>query len=543
MLIKVIKNRRAVMNFRAVMFALLLSTQAFSQELPVGTDQISGQLVVTVADYFSEDKSETKYFIKDSNNGEIFEVFLDGEQNQILQTGASVQAHGKLNGHSLEAAQITVTSFRPLVTGSTLKNMPLITPVTGVQKTLVVILETSSSASKITNKLLSTLMFSQNSLSVNTYYKENSFSAVSIQGDVVGPYIINAPTTCDWANIQKQAEEAASAAGVAVSDYPRRIYMMPNEMSNICAPAGFTSSGGSPSFSWINTGDFSPYDTSLIVAIGHEMGHQMSMLHAQAIKSDKSIDEYGDNSCLMGDASYNVIEFNVPHRIQMGWIPLSNIRQVDSSGIYQVTYSEVQTNQFQALQIILPGSIGTPIYVSYRLPVKGSLDSRLLPSFTSGASIHLWSGGVNQTKLATNYPWGGALTDGQTYNSPDGTVSITQLTHDDTTVTVSVKVIDTTPPTAPANLNAILWGRRAPYRGQGEMPSLKLSWQASKDDVGVAGYYVFRDNVKYDTTTSTEMIIPLLPSDNHTHTYYVVAYDAAGNVSSASNVLSYPVFK
>ena len=56
-----------------------------------------------------------------------------------------------------------------------------------------------------------------------------------------------------------------------------------------------------------------------------------------------------------------------------------------------------------------------------------------------------------------------------------------------------------------------------------------LTWTASVDDVGVAGYIVFRNGVEIQRVTDTSATIPA-PGDGD-HWYQVRAFDAAGNES------------
>jgi chitodextrinase len=60
-----------------------------------------------------------------------------------------------------------------------------------------------------------------------------------------------------------------------------------------------------------------------------------------------------------------------------------------------------------------------------------------------------------------------------------------------------------------------------------------LSWQASTDNVAVAGYRVFRDSVLVGTTSATSHTVTSL-SANTTHSFTVSAFDAAGNNSAQS---------
>ncbi len=64
-----------------------------------------------------------------------------------------------------------------------------------------------------------------------------------------------------------------------------------------------------------------------------------------------------------------------------------------------------------------------------------------------------------------------------------------------------------------------------------------LTWTAASDNNAVAGYEVYRDGAKIGTTTTTTFIDSPVTS-NVTYVYTVVAFDAAGNFSSASAPLS-----
>lgn len=83
---------------------------------------------------------------------------------------------------------------------------------------------------------------------------------------------------------------------------------------------------------------------------------------------------------------------------------------------------------------------------------------------------------------------------------------------------------DTQPPTAPANLTATAVSKS----------QINLAWQASTDNIGVKGYYIYRNNVKIATTAGTTYQNTRL-SASTTYTYYVQAYDAAGNTASSAS--------
>jgi chitodextrinase len=82
---------------------------------------------------------------------------------------------------------------------------------------------------------------------------------------------------------------------------------------------------------------------------------------------------------------------------------------------------------------------------------------------------------------------------------------------------------DVEPPTAPTGLT----------QTAASSTSVTLGWEAATDDVGVAGYRVFRNGVQVAETNQVQVIIDGLPAGD-TASYSVSAYDAAGNVGPLS---------
>ncbi|MDY0779691.1 endonuclease [Tenacibaculum sp. IB213877] len=83
---------------------------------------------------------------------------------------------------------------------------------------------------------------------------------------------------------------------------------------------------------------------------------------------------------------------------------------------------------------------------------------------------------------------------------------------------------DTTAPSTPSSLGS----------SNVTQTSVNLSWNASTDNVGVTGYDVYRGATKIATVTSTSYSVSGLTA-NTAYSFSVRAFDAAGNVSSASN--------
>ena len=82
---------------------------------------------------------------------------------------------------------------------------------------------------------------------------------------------------------------------------------------------------------------------------------------------------------------------------------------------------------------------------------------------------------------------------------------------------------DTTPPSAPTGLSGV----------SGNPTTAALSWNASTDNVGVAGYYVYRNGQSVATTANLYYQDQGL-TESTTYTYTVQAFDLAGMVSAPS---------
>ena len=82
---------------------------------------------------------------------------------------------------------------------------------------------------------------------------------------------------------------------------------------------------------------------------------------------------------------------------------------------------------------------------------------------------------------------------------------------------------DTTPPSQPTNFTAT----------PESQTQVSLSWTAATDNVGVTGYSILRNGVQIGTTTTTSYSDTGLTA-NTSYAYSVIAFDAAGNSSTAA---------
>jgi Raf kinase inhibitor-like YbhB/YbcL family protein len=89
------------------------------------------------------------------------------------------------------------------------------------------------------------------------------------------------------------------------------------------------------------------------------------------------------------------------------------------------------------------------------------------------------------------------------------------------------QIVDPTPPSTPGNLRAT----------NVTANTVTLAWDAATDNIGVTGYNVYKDGVKFstvpDTTATVDGLVPATSYD-----FQVEAFDANGNTSPKTAVLS-----
>lgn len=204
-------------------------------------------------------------------------------------------------------------------------------------------------------------------------------------------------------------------------------------------------------------------------------------------------------------------------------------------GILPCSSGPIPTPTPTSIPTPTPTTVGdiTPPTVAISYPANGAQVSGTI-DVTATASDNI---GVNKVefyldgslKLTTNttpYHW-----NFDTTTVSNGTHTILVKAYDalsnNSSDTVSLNIVngDTQPPSAPTNLAAT-----APAYNR-----VNLSWNSSSDNVGVAGYYIIRNGVTINTSSTNSFIDnATLPAT--TYTYQTIAFDAAGNNSAPSNI-------
>jgi hypothetical protein len=373
--------------------------------------------------------------------------------------------------------------------------------------------------------------------SVASYFEEVSFGATTLAGDVFGWYTL--PSTGEGCTVDrwtKEAEAAATAAGVNLAGYDHVVYAFPRASS--CGWAGLAEMPGRRA--WIN-GSFT------LKVIAHELTHNLGTHHAGALtcsaggvrvplSSSCSGNEYGDPFDVMGNGSRHPAAWR---KGQLGWLGLSSMATAPGSGTYTLAPLEWFSPGVQSLRV-QRGTSGQYLYLEFRQP-HGSYDNftaadpaingvtvRLGPDYRTRQPSYLVD-----TTSATSTQLDAPLAAGRTLSDPVSGLTIRTVSVSAGSATVEITVpgspalapaADTTPPLAPATLS----GRLAAG------PAVALSWGASSDNVGVSAYRVLRNGVELGTTAGLAFV-DTAPPAGRTVSYVVRAADAAGNLSASSN--------
>ena len=382
---------------------------------------LDGELEVQVED--SVKGSRILHFLK-SNGQRIQLQFADQPPGHLL-SGTKVHVDGDLVGDTLMLGSGGSVQVQALPTSNTF----------GAQKTLVLLVNfTDNTSTPYDTNAAASVTFQTTS----QFYMENSYGQTSLTGDVFGWYTIPmSSATCDTANIATLAEKAATASGVNVGAYPRRVYAFPQ--IGACAWWGLGTVGGSPAQAWIN-------GAYTLKVVSHELGHGFGLYHSHSEPCDPtgcSIVEYGDDHDTMGNPSAD--HFNAFQKERLGWLNYGSspaIQTVTASGSYAIDPYETISSGPKALKILQSTDASgyrTWYYVEARTTAGFDAD---MPAGVvihtgyeaSGNSSYEW----DVTPTTSTATW--VLAPGQTYADPTTGMSISTASADSSGAIVDVTI-------------------------------------------------------------------------------------------------------
>ncbi|HEY8868880.1 MAG TPA: hypothetical protein VIM30_05775 [Candidatus Limnocylindrales bacterium] len=499
-------------------------------------DRFTGTLVAFHGDDFRLGQATTHGLALQTASGR-YELSFSGQSPRLgggpeSLAGKRVEVSGLRNGHTIAVGSIQVAAGG---TGSTSTTSTTVAAATAKSVAVLLFNFQNDGSQPYTRAFATGVMFS-NANSVANYFAEESYGQLAVTGDVFGWYTIPySSTTCDFGSWATAAQSAAAAAGVALANYTNIVYASPYASS--CGWSGLAYLPGSESWNngYMNLG-----------TNAHELSHNFGVHHASTLsctvngvrvalsanQSDCSLSEYGDPFSVMGSGSSR--ESHTEAKAQMGFIPSVDRLDVTASGTYSLGVNEVSASTPKVIRIARTGAANQYLYLELRQPAGTSFDNfSVSDPVVQGVTIRIAQDYPNlvqswlvDTTPATSTFNDAALALNATFIDPLSGVSITTRSVSSTGASVAVSLgADVQAPTAVTNLAATAVSTS----------SIGLSWSASTDNVGVAGYRVSRNGTQVATVTGTSW------SDSGrspatSYTYAVVAYDAAGNVSSGASV-------
>jgi hypothetical protein len=414
-------------------------------------EALEGILVVSIADDFRRGTSDKRFAFHVSGRPDRELKFPDKIPDG-LRTGMRVMVSGVISGNELRLHPGTY-GFRVL--GQPVPDART-APVSARKVLLILtdIVDGSGVNNAVsgncdgTQDLVSELMFGAVSNGPNTdgCFVESSFGAMGFGGasypgtplDVIRVSINDSALSLggvcnhnDWAYA---ADAQATNMGVNLNAYQHISYVLPQAvgcswggLGNLdCLNYSYTRCR-----TWISTYSWLPCSTKDVYS--HELGHNVGFGHASTdANNDGVIDsEYGDYSDFMGNNLDVLRETSGPHKLQLGWIPGTEVINATGGGTFTLSATEVETPAFPRLLRIAAASNAT-YYVSFRLPIGYDATMPSGSSYWHRSSIHRYAGGNANTLLVAT------LGDGETFTDNGHGFSIKQLSRSGDTVTVQV---------------------------------------------------------------------------------------------------------
>ncbi len=224
------------------------------------------------------------------------------------------------------------------------------------------------------------------------------------------------------------------------------------------------------------------------------------------------------------------------------------IRETDTTAPYTYTWDTTQdTNAWHLLSAVAYDDAGKSAnhtiwaIVSNNDTQKPSIPTNLSAAVKSISRVDLtWSASTDNVLVSGYkvYRNGSLLASPSTTSYVDNTVSLggtykyevsaydLSSNESDKSTPITVAVKDQAKPSAPANLKAKVVSTTR----------VDLSWSVSTDNVGVTGYRIYRNGSLIKKVTGNKYYDKAVKAAK-TYSYYVKAYDAAGNISNRSSIV------
>lgn len=426
---------------------------------------VTGKINVTEVDTFQELPSQ-RVFSLITNEGVVYNIFPSKENPQLssgsVATVTGLQLDSIIAFNADPRANVTTTESGFTVVESAPDES---SDALSADRTLLVLANYRNSMRPALTKLEAQSAVDQ----ARAYYVTNSYNQVQLSGlvdssasaDVVGWMTLGiddpgcAPYVSPDMLPALEAAKNSLGGSIDLRQYKHIVWL-----SNFGGCWGGLGTVGPNVFS---TPDGTTEATQAWVDVGtavsvirttynltHELGHNFGSSHARRWSCPGTIDissptctsiEYGDIYDVMGyrsEATEIILpELNAMHRIVNGWLPVSQVTTVLTSGRYSIEPMETSSTGTKALKI--RRAQNDALYIEYRQPLGFDANISVIgDKIYSGALLHFYQ--ISPSRLITPHIFGSTLPVGQTFRDPATNTTITTVSATATALTVDISV-------------------------------------------------------------------------------------------------------
>jgi hypothetical protein len=387
--------------------------------------QLIGELVVVHADDFANYRSSVTHLLRDDRTGRTFRLRFERGAPSHFRSGAKL----KVRGRALDS-EMYIAACCSDGTSSSLQALDQPTGLpSGDQRTLVLVSNFLDASVSCSLGAINDAMFADpTGFSVDAQYRNSSQGRISFSGTVAGSYTLNARSTdaCDLAAWSNATDAQATASGIDLASYHRKVYVLPK--TNSCNAGGMAAIGGS--VAWI----FACEQKGIFA---HEIAHTVGMDHA-ASQEGSTVNEYGDWTDPVGMGTWQMRGFNAPHRYAMGWLDASSIQVVSQGGQYDAAPLSTDPASATGPRVLMIRKPDTDehYYLSYRVPE--GFDQQISGWYFNRLSVHRFKVSSTGSYVPRTYLLAG-LAAGESFVDDVNGITITLVSQNATSAKAQVE--------------------------------------------------------------------------------------------------------